>query len=131
MEPSHTAGRMDRLPALPEGAAPRVRVHFLVCTNERPPGHALPCCAAGEGMAVFQAFNRAIAARAWPPGVKVTQTGCLTPCQHGPNVVVYPEGIWYAHVTPSDVSELLAAHIDGDGAGRVERLLLPPEVQVA
>ncbi len=82
-------------------------------------------------MGVFQAFGRALAARHWPPGVKVTQSGCLTPCQYGPNVVVYPQGVWYAHVTPADVPALMAAHVDGDGTGRVERLLLPPEVQVA
>ncbi len=125
------AERRPGLPASSEGAVPRVRVHFLVCTNERPPGHALPCCAAGEGMGVFQALGRALAARQWPPGVKVTQSGCLTPCQYGPNVVVYPEGVWYAGVTPADVPALMAAHVDGDGTGRVERLLLPPEVQVA
>ena len=76
---------------------------------------------------MFEAFTQELARFGFPPGVKVTQTGCLTPCQHGPTVVVYPQGIWYANVTPADVPELLAAHLNG---GAVERLELPEEVRV-
>jgi len=108
---------------------PCVRAHFFVCTNRRPDGHPLPSCGAWGSAGVFEAFTRELARRGYPAGLKVTATGCLTPCQQGPNVVVYPEGVWYAGVTPADVPELLAAH--GDGAGVVERLLLPPEVRVS
>lgn len=106
----------------------RVQAHFFVCTNQREDGHLLPSCGRRGGSDVFEAFSQVLARRGWPAGVKVTPTGCLTPCQHGPNVVVYPEGVWYAGVTPSDVPELLETH--GDGQGTVERLLLPPEVRV-
>ena len=69
-----------------------------------------------------------MARRGYPAGVKVTATGCLTPCQCGPNVVVYPEGIWYAGVMPGDVAEIVAAHVDHNTV--IARLLLPPEVRV-
>ncbi len=107
----------------------RVRAHFFVCTNRRPDGHPLPSCGARDSADVFEAFTRELARRGYPSGVKATATGCLTPCQSGPNVVVYPEGIWYAGVTPADVPALLAAHLDG--AGNVERLLLSEEVRVS
>lgn len=107
---------------------PRVCAHFLVCTNRRPDGHPLPSCGARGSMAVFETFTQELARRGYPAGVKVTATGCLTPCQQGPNVVVYPQGIWYQGVTPSDVPELLAAHVDGGEL--VTRLLLPEEVRV-
>ena len=107
---------------------PRVHTHFLVCTNARPAGHPLPSCAPRGGAAVYAAFTRELARRGFPHGVKVTATGCLTPCQHGPNVVVYPEGIWYANVRAADVPRLLAAHLDG--VGDVSALLLPETVQV-
>ena len=109
--------------------APRVRVHFLICTNKRADGHPLPSCGARGSAGVFEAFTQALARRGFPPGVKATATGCLTPCQEGPNVVVYPQGLWYAGVTPADVPALLAAHLDG--VGNVDRLLLPPEVRVS
>ncbi|MDQ2800388.1 MAG: (2Fe-2S) ferredoxin domain-containing protein [Armatimonadota bacterium] len=108
---------------------PRVFAHFLVCTNRRPHDHPLPSCGARGSMTLFEAFTRALAERGYPSGVKVTATGCLTPCRQGPNVVVYPEGIWYRGVTPTDVPEILTAHLDGDEP--VTRLLLPEEVRVS
>jgi (2Fe-2S) ferredoxin len=26
---------------------------------------------------------------------------------------VYPDGVWYAHVTPADVPEIIASHLKG------------------
>lgn len=108
---------------------PRVRAHFLVCTNQRPDGHPLPSCGTRGSAAVFEEFTRELARRGYPSGVKATATSCLTPCQNGPNVVVYPQGVWYAGVRPLDVPELLAAHLDNGTV--VKRLLLPEEVRVS
>ena len=105
-----------------------MRYHFFVCTNTRPEGHPLPSCGRRGGTAVFEAFQQELARRSWPPGVKVTATGCLTPCQCGPNVVVYPEEVWYAGLEPSDVTEVIIAHLDM--GTHVERLLLPTDVRV-
>ena len=42
-------------------------------------------------------------------------------CDIGPAVLVYPDGIWYAHVQPEDVTEIIDAHLL---AGKpVERLI--------
>ena len=106
----------------------RVDCHFFVCTNERPGGHPLPSCGPRGGAAVFEAFSRELARRGFPIGVKVTASGCLTPCNHGPNVAVYPEGVWYANVTPADVSTLMAVHLDGTGTA--EHLRLPETVRL-
>ena len=105
-----------------------MRWHFLVCVNERPAESPLPSCAPNGGREVYQAFVREIARRGYPDGVKVTSTSCLTPCQCGPNVVVYPEGAWYAGVGPSDVPELLDSHILRNQP--LARLLLPADVRV-
>lgn len=77
---------------------------------------------------MYQAFVREIAGRGYPEGVKVTSTSCLTPCQCGPNVVVYPEGTWYAGVSAADVPALLDSHLIHNQP--LERLLLPAEVRV-
>ena len=31
--------------------------------------------------------------------VRANKAGCLDQCEHGPTVVVYPEAVWYGHVT--------------------------------
>lgn len=74
------------------------------------------------------AFARELARRGGSPGVKVTGTACLTPCQWGPTVVVYPAGVWYGAVAPDDVPEIVAAHLDENQC--VARLLLPPDAQL-
>jgi (2Fe-2S) ferredoxin len=109
-------------------ASRRVRWHFFVCVNERPPETLMPSCAPQGGREVYQAIVREIARRGYPDGVKVTSTSCLTPCQCGPNVVVYPEGTWYAGVTEADVPDLLDSHLLNDQP--LTRLLLPENVRV-
>lgn len=58
-----------------------------------------------------------------PDGIAVTYSGCLGPCDHGPNVLVYPEGVLYSGVAVSDVAEIFTEHLLH---GRpVSRLLTP------
>ncbi len=94
----------------------------------RPPNHPLPSCGRRGSGEVYAAFQLELARRGLPPGIKVTATGCLTPCRHGPTMAVYPEGAWYGAITPADVPEIVASHLDDDTC--VERLLLPPGAQL-
>ncbi|BDI31433.1 ferredoxin [Capsulimonas corticalis] len=105
-----------------------VRYHFLICGNTRPSDSLLPSCGPQGGSAIADAFRQGVARRGWPAGVKVTATGCLTPCLLGPNLVVYPEGTWYSGVTVSDVEEIIAAHLDHGAV--VERLRMPAEARL-
>ena len=58
--------------------------------------------------------------------VRANKAGCLDQCEHGPTVVVYPEAVWYGHVTPADVDEIVTEHLVH---GRpVERLMLADEL---
>lgn len=107
--------------------APR-KIHFFVCTNERPEGSTMPCCAARDSRALLRAFQAEHARRGYPRGVKVSGSTCLTTCQCGPTVVLYPDALWYGGVTHADVSELFDTHLSGSGP--VERLLLPDDMQV-
>lgn len=104
------------------------RVHFFVCQNVRPAGSPLPCCQARGAGDLLAAFQAEFARRNWPRGVKVSGSTCLTTCQHGPTVVVYPDAVWYGPVTPGDVPVLFDAHLQG--AGPVTRLLVPPDTPV-
>jgi (2Fe-2S) ferredoxin len=55
--------------------------------------------------------------------VRANKAGCLDQCEIGPTVVVYPEAVWYGHVTPADVDEIIESHIIGGQP--VERLIIP------
>jgi len=54
--------------------------------------------------------------------IRINHAGCMNVCEHGPVMVIYPEGVWYRFETEDDVSEILRSHV---GGGRhVERLRL-------
>ena len=101
----------------------RFERHIFICTNQRPEGHPRGCCSpSGEGE-LHRLFKMKLAQRGIKGTVRANKSGCLDQCEIGPTVVVYPEAVWYGHVTPEDVDEIIDSHIIG---GRpVERLVIP------
>jgi (2Fe-2S) ferredoxin len=100
---------------------PKPKYHIVVCTNTRPPGHPKPSCGANGSPGLIMALNMGLMERGVPPGqVLVTNSGCLGPCEQGPTLVVYPDGVWYTQVKEGDVAAILDEHI---GKGKpVDRL---------
>jgi NADH:ubiquinone oxidoreductase subunit F (NADH-binding)/(2Fe-2S) ferredoxin len=80
-----------------------------------------PCIAvcAGAGClglgndAVIQAFEKEIEKRSLGDKVDCRATGCHGFCEKGPNVVIYPEEIYYTEVTPQDVPEIVSETVLG------------------
>lgn len=96
--------------------------HVFVCTNRREPGSARPSCNADGTSQLHARFKQAVDVAGLKGSVRVNKAGCLDQCEHGPTVVIYPEAVWYGHVSEADVNEIVDSHLV---AGRpVERLLL-------
>ena len=95
------------------------RFHLFVCTQQKPEG--VPSCPVSGSFAVLGALDREIQARGLNHDTQLTTCGCMGLCDEGPVMVVYPAGVWYRRVQPSDVSEIVATHL-GDGKP-VDRLI--------
>ncbi len=90
-----------------------IRAHVLICGGTG--------CKSAGSKEVQLAFSRAIEAKDLSDEVMVVETGCHGFCEHGPLVIVYPEGTFYCQVKAEDVEEIVESHLF---KGRiVERLL--------
>ena len=86
------------------------RYHVFVCEQQKPEG--APCCAARGGVQVLEALRREVGVRGLVEQVQVTACGSLGLCEHGQNLVVYPEGVWYSGVSEADVAEIVRSHFE-------------------
>jgi len=84
----------------------------LVCTAKS--------CAANGSEAVLDAFKARLIEEnlLFYKGnrqgeIQCSHCGSVGFCAIGPAVLVYPDGIWYAHVTPEDVPEIIECHLKG------------------
>jgi (2Fe-2S) ferredoxin/SAM-dependent methyltransferase len=85
------------------------RFHIFVCTQQKPEGST--SCSTSGSMAVMKELDREIEARGIGNDVLVTACGCLGLCDEGPMMVVYPEGVWYRRIQPTDVPEIVSEHL--------------------
>jgi (2Fe-2S) ferredoxin/predicted O-methyltransferase YrrM len=97
------------------------RYHVFVCDQQKPEG--VPCCSARGSRKVVDALRGEVAAQGLADQVQITPCGSLGLCERGPNMVVYPEGVWYSGVSASDVPELVRSHFAN--GNQVERLANP------
>ncbi|MDH3626027.1 MAG: (2Fe-2S) ferredoxin domain-containing protein [Acidobacteriota bacterium] len=94
--------------------------HVFVCVNERAADNPKGCCVRSGGREVHAKLKRLAFEAGLKGKVRINSAGCLSTCEDGVTIVVYPEAVWYGHVTPVDVEEILNDHLIGGTP--VERL---------
>lgn len=82
----------------------RAQRHLFLCIGP-------DCCATREGEQTWEYVKR----RLKDTGLRAmrTKAACFRICTQGPLLVVYPEGVWYARVTPMRFEEILQRHLLG------------------
>jgi len=93
------------------------RLDVLICSGG--------ACMSSHSAEVREELVRQLEVLRLSDEVRLVETGCMGPCQYGPLVLVYPEGVLYKNVAVSDVAEIASEHFL---KGRVvERLLFRSE----
>ncbi|MDM7999015.1 MAG: NADH-ubiquinone oxidoreductase-F iron-sulfur binding region domain-containing protein [Dehalococcoidia bacterium] len=104
--------RLRELASLRQGAPPG-RVVIAVSTGS---------CGLARGAAqVAEALDRELRERKLGNEIQVRRTGCHGFCEIEPVVAIYPRGVIYHSVAPTDVPEIVSASLVGQGT--VDRLL--------
>jgi (2Fe-2S) ferredoxin len=120
MDESHALPTPEQDAAVTPVMGNALKRQVLVCTSKS--------CAANGSEAVLEAFKAQLIEEdlLFYKGnregeIHCSHCGSVGFCAIGPAVLVYPDGIWYAHVTPADVPEIIASHLKGGVP--VERLV--------
>lgn len=80
-----------------------IRSHVLVCAGAG--------CVASGAHAVSAALDEALRKHGLRNEVGIVHTGCLGPCAVGPVAVVYPDGVFYQGIKPTDAEEIVTEHL--------------------
>jgi (2Fe-2S) ferredoxin len=100
----------------------RYERHIFICTNRRSNDAPKGSCAQKGSEDIRELFKKELHVRGLRTKVRANKAGCLDVCEYGPNVVIYPEGVWYSGVQKEDVVEIIERHIIGGEV--IERLLM-------
>ncbi len=103
----------EMAPRFAADRAQGVERHIMVCAGTG--------CTSSKSLTIIERFKAELEAQGAAEHNRVVRTGCFGLCAMGPVVLVYPEGIFYSHVTPDDVPEIVSEHILKGNL--VERLL--------
>jgi (2Fe-2S) ferredoxin len=95
--------------------------HIFVCGSYRAGGEPKGICHQKQSLGLIQYLQEELSDRGLCETL-VSSTGCLKLCDHGPVLIVYPEGHWYGNVTQEAIDEILDGLEKGQPA---EKYLIP------
>lgn len=78
-------------------------MHIFVCQHSREEGRS--SCGARGGSEILSELKRLCRERNL--AARVSGSGCLGPCEQGPNVMAYPQKIWFQGVQSTDLPSVL------------------------
>lgn len=96
------------------------RYHVFMCTQQKPEG--TPCCSAAGSAKLLEVLQSELQKQGLFNHVQVTSCGCLGLCDHGPDMITYPDGIWYTELKPEHIIEIVRSHfVEGRPIVRLQR----------
>ncbi len=89
--------------------------HLFVCASFRADGDPKGVCHKKGSVPLLPYIENEIIDRGLD--AQITSTGCMKACDHGPVMIIQPQGLWYGNVGSEDaVDAILDALEDGEVA---------------
>ncbi len=83
------------------------KLHLFFCTNTRQNGEK-SCGDSADTQILADGLKLRFKEAKLP--VRITRTACLGPCAQGPNIMGYPQNVWFQDVRKED-EEAIAAEV--------------------
>lgn len=87
---------------------PVYKKHIFVCTNLRDEGNS---CGAKGSAELREKLKAKVKSQDLNKEIRVYKSGCQGNCDVGPNVLIFPENVWYKGVKSSDLESILNQHV--------------------
>ena len=81
--------------------------HVFICENTRDEAHPRGSCDPKRKEELRAALKAELKKARLDGLVRMNHAGCLDQCEHGPTLVIYPQGIWYGHVSAADAPRIV------------------------
>jgi NADH:ubiquinone oxidoreductase subunit F (NADH-binding)/(2Fe-2S) ferredoxin/Pyruvate/2-oxoacid:ferredoxin oxidoreductase delta subunit len=78
------------------------RIDLLICCGSG--------CVSAGALKIKDKIQTVLQAKGLLNEINIIETGCMGPCDYGPVMIVYPEGVFYQKVTLDDIEELVEEH---------------------
>lgn len=90
--------------------SPTYQKHIFVCIKER---EKVACCAKKGSVELREKLKAAVKAKGLQNEVRVYKSSCQNHCEEGPNILIFPDNVWYKGVHEKDLETILKIHVAG------------------
>lgn len=89
-----------------------------VCINNR--NGESPSCGYSGSEEIVEELRKVTKERSLKGKIRVVRSGCLDVCAFGPNMMIWPEGLWYMRVSKEDVPQIVEQYMKLEGTDQAK-----------
>jgi (2Fe-2S) ferredoxin len=97
---------------------------IYVCINNR--NGESPSCGYSGGEDIAEDLKKIAKDMKLKGKLRVARSGCMDVCAFGPNMMIWPEGLWYMKVTKEDIPQIVQTYMKLEEADQTKEVGAAP-----